>query len=321
MANTLNPVPRIDGNVLARRNELNVLKAVRLFGHLRRSEIGRIVWPHTSARSRRAMVQRTMKRVLAEQWLLERKNLFGTPSFVLSAKGAARLRAEGFDEVSDGYDLAGVRGPQFWHRTVGTHYLIERLKRGHDVFGEHAIYRGWTPVARQVFAKRFDKIPDGIVVVPGPERGFKPSVRLVDWIEVESAYKPKEDLIKLLSLAWQTNDWLAQGDTEFLLDQLVIVYDRTQPHESAILTALDAVRALMRDKFPERDDEEYLNSIILVSADIGYPVTWNGYTERSALDLIKAGPGLAAPAPDPMPRARPRNDHNFAVDFAQSGNS
>src|SRR5688572_15012430 len=90
-----------DNRLVAENNELAVLKAVRDFGHLRRAEIGRAVWP--SSRTQK-MAQRTVARLTARKELVERRDAFGGSSLILSARGAGRLILQSID-AHNGYDL------------------------------------------------------------------------------------------------------------------------------------------------------------------------------------------------------------------------
>lgn len=63
-------------------------------------------------------------------------------------------------------------GPQFCHRMLGTCYLIQRQVRGHTSFGEHLMATGQAPVSVRELECRFQKVPDGLVLLPGAERGY-----------------------------------------------------------------------------------------------------------------------------------------------------
>lgn len=271
-----------DGRLIAEQNELSVLELVRNYGHVRRSEIARAVWPRSSALSARIMAQRTVSRVLAKSQLLERPNALGGVSLVLGARGASRLRDVGID-AQDGLDLSSVAGPQFFHRTLGTRYLIERAAAGARSYGEYALSKGWAPVGRGELIERFSKLPDGIVTVEGPERGYDKSVSAADWLEVESSFKSPEELDRIFSLAWNAGTWLDAGE-RVLLDRVLFVYDARQRHESAILSALG--RYLRTH--PVQNAAEILSSIVLVRCDIGLPLVWKGCTELTAHELLRA---------------------------------
>lgn len=126
-----------DGQLAARENEFGVLLSIGLFGHLRGAEIAMAVWPDSPQESGQKMARRTLKRLMNQHEILERPNGLGGISFVLTKRGAARLKAYG--EFADGYDIQGVQGPTFFHRTLTTAYLVTRQTKGALVMGEYAI--------------------------------------------------------------------------------------------------------------------------------------------------------------------------------------
>lgn len=266
----------VDGRDVADANELSVLKFVRAFGHLRRAEIARAVWPESPHESAKKLCQTTVKRMLEKGLLVERPNSLGSMSLALTGKGAARLKMEDLDANESG-GLTSIGGPQFFHRTVGTCYLLEKAIKGAEVFGEYSIIKGWAPVTRAEFSQQYRKNPDGLIVVGGPERGYAAGVKTVDWVEVESSYKADADLEKIFGIAWQVGTWLDLRET-ILLDRVVFVIDIRQRHEHAILTHL---RRYLKEH-PLDDPERVLSSIVFVRAKITTPLVWKGYEEVTA---------------------------------------
>lgn len=283
MTPPLNQPARLDGRDVAEANELSVLKFVRTFGHLRRSEIALAVWPASSRASAKRMCSTTVKRMLTKGLLVERPNILGSMSLALTGKGAARLKLEAI-EANESGSLSSIAGPQFFHRTVGTCYLLEKARRGAKVFGEYSIIKGWAPVTRAEFSEQYRKNPDGLIVVSGTERGYADHVLTVDWVEVESSYKPDADLEKIFAIAWHTGTWLDLKET-ILLDRVVFVYDMRQKHESAILTHL---RRYLKDN-PLDHPERVLSSIVLVRAKIVTPLVWEGFEEVTAWAALSDG--------------------------------
>jgi hypothetical protein len=280
MPKSASVAPVADGRIAAERNELAVLKTVRRYGHVRRTEIARAVWPKSSAASARLMAQRTVKRLRAKGYLAERPNALGGRSLILSVKGVARLREYGF-EASDGTELSSISGPQFYHRTISTYYLVERGARGHKVMGEYGLSRNVPPVGRAELTERFRKLPDGIVLVPGRERGYDNTITAADWVEVESAFKPDEELARILDIAWKTGSFLNATET-VILDRVVFVYNTKQRHENAILASLR--RYLSTHPVENRD--AILSSIVFARCEIDIPLVFRGYSEVTALDLL-----------------------------------
>lgn len=268
-----------DGRSVADSNDLKVLKVVRLFGHLRRQEIATAVWPASSSKSAYIMAWRTTARLLKAGMLLERPNILGGVSLILGAKGVTRLKDA--DLVSqEGYDLA-FDGPQFFHRTIGTCYLLEKAKTGHEVFGEYGILKGWAPATKDFVRETFNKIPDGLIVYPGEHLGFRSGIRAGDWVEVESAYKPYEELKKALAILTKQPSLNKRGS--LMLNKLVFVYDARQSHENHILRA---VKQFLKEN-PELARDEVLAEIVLAKCFIDPPFVWHGVMERTALELLK----------------------------------
>lgn len=298
-----------DGRSIAESNEVEVLKAVRYFGHLRRTEVARAVWPRSSHRSAYLMAHRTVKRMLAKGYLLERSNTLGGMSLVLASKGVAKLREADIAAV-EGYDMSSISGPQFFHRTVGTCFLIDRSRNDEVVFGEYAVNRNWAPLTLDVLKRHYQKIPDGITVTAGSTRGYAEGFRALDWVEVESAFKPEAELLKIIRLGLRLPEPVPHAQN-LVLDQVVFVYDTRQSHETRILRVL---RAYLREH-PEARDPERLSHIVLARAHIDVPLQWHGVSEHTAWELLNGAtedepdPLAAAPAlPEANPLAAPADD-------------
>jgi len=241
------------------------------------------VWPQSTPASAKKMCATTVTRMLGKGLLVERPNILGSMSLALTGKGAGRLKLEELD-ANEGGSLSSIAGPQFFHRTVGTCYLLEKARRGAEVFGEYSIIKGWAPVTRAEFSEQYRKNPDGLIVVPGTERGYAVNVKTVDWVEVESSYKPDADLEKIFAIAWQVGTWLDLKET-ILLDRVVFVYDIRQKHENSILAHL---RRYLKEN-PLDHPERVLSSIVLVRAKIATPLVWEGFEEVTAWTALSGG--------------------------------
>jgi len=270
----------INGCTVADRNEIEVLKAVRYFGHLRRNEVARAVWPRSSHRSAYLMAQRTVKRMVDKGYLLERANTLGGMSLVLASRGVAKLRECDISAV-EGYDMSSISGPQFFHRTMGTCFLIDRSRNDEMVFGEYAVARNWAPLTTEMLKQQYQKIPDGITVSAGAARGYAEGFRALDWIEVESAFKPEAELLKIIRLGLRLPEPVL-NTPNLVLDQVVFVYDTRQGHEARILRTL---RGYLREH-PEARDPERLSHIVLARAHIDVPMQWHGVSEHTAWELL-----------------------------------
>jgi hypothetical protein len=268
---------------IAEENELGALKLVHLYGHTRRTEIARALWPTASAHMSEKMALRTIGRLTGRKELIERDNILGGLSLVLGKGGAARLRDWGINARAGG-DMSSITGTQFRHRMLGTCYLIERQIQGHSSWGEHAIGSGQAPVSRHELERRWHKLPDGLVLVPAVERGYADGL-VADWIEVEgSSRKPDRELRRILALAWEAGAWLDDAHTA-MLDRVVFVYDRRHSHETRITTALQQYM-LAR---PPAEPSLLLSSIVAARCQIRNPLVWCGYEEVDGNTLLGSG--------------------------------
>lgn len=278
------PIPKhptpTDGRKVADQNELSVLKAVRHFGHLRRPEIATAVWPSSSNKSAYSMAIRTIRRMLDKGQLLVKVNSLGGESLVLASKGVARLREEDI-LAQEGYELA-FNGPQFFHRTLGTNYLLERARKGDSIFGEFALLKGWAPIDKDYVRDRFKKIPDGLICYSGKSAGIADGSNVADWVEVESAFKPYEEVKKALSLLTKSSQLTADG--QLLLNKLVFVYDSRQKHEKQLLRY---IRKFLQEN-PQVEPELVLNEIVFAECFVDYPFAWHGVAEDTALSKLRA---------------------------------
>jgi hypothetical protein len=274
------PPLRPDNRLVACQNDFAVLKLIHEFGHLRRSEIGRGVWPRSPPTYALKITRRVVRRLLERRLLLERLNGLGGHSLVLSSRGAHRLQE--IDVIAqNGYDLSNVLGPQFFHRTLGTCYLIERASLGEKVYGEYSIITGRGLIGRGELSQRFGKIPDGLITVPGSTRGLDASLRAADWLEVESSYKRGADLDRIFRTLYRVGQFLDLRET-VVLDRVLFLYNATQRHERMLLAH---IQRYLREH-PVANAEAILDSLVFVSCDIGLPLVFRGYTERTALELL-----------------------------------
>jgi len=220
---------RRDGNVIALENEERVLLALARFGHLRCSEVGAFAWPASPPASATEMARRTTRRLVERGELVARTNALGGTSFVLTSSGAAHCNSAFGTHASDGYDIQGVRGGTFWHRTLATAYLAYRYRQGAEVWGEYSIARGWAPMRVEALRYQFGKIPDGIVRRPRAEllaSGLTEDTYAYDWVEVESTYKPDAELLRAVLVTQHLETEFAGG----MLHRLVFAFDAAERH-------------------------------------------------------------------------------------------
>jgi hypothetical protein len=227
------------------------------------------------------MTQRTVKRLLTNGLLSERPNSLGGISLFLTTGGVKHLRLYGFD-AQTGYDLSSISGAQFYHRTLGTAYLVERAASGHTALGEYSLFRTSSKFRYGALAEHFNKRPDGLVLVPGETRGYEKGVLAADWIEVEAGFKPKDELGRILAIAWKAGCFLDAAET-VILDRVVFVYNKEQDHERYIRAAL---RAYL-NAHPIQPNSDVLRSIVFARCDVTLPLVYHGHEEITAADLLQ----------------------------------
>ena len=272
------------------QNELSFLNLVHRYGHIRHPDLGRALWPNSTRRTVKALTGRLAARLLESKQVIRTVNPLGSYSYLLTAVGANRLGLSLEDDVRSGRNVTSVAGTQFFHRALGTRYLIEREITGAVSCGEYAVYRGLGGLTREYFAKRFKKVPDGLVFVPGHERGHDADVILVDWVEVENFYKPPAERNKILALSSQLGTWLDR-DRKILLDRIVIVHSVLNSHQGSLMKG---IARYVRDH--EIRNPDILSAIMIAECDVGLPFVWRGFEEHSWLYLRRSLPNLESQA-------------------------
>lgn len=267
-----------DGNLRALQNFEQLLLALRNFGHLRLSEIARMVWPHSPVPSAEEMARRTLRRAHQLGLVLSRHNALGGRSFILTAKGAAEVKRRWDLRAAAGYDIQSVMGATFRHRTLATAYLAERSAQGHRVWGEHALNKGWGPISREVLIDNFHKFPDGLIAVCPETRGYDSEFTIIDWIEVESSYKSADALERVLAVAWR----LGTAIDTAIIDRLVLVYDGNAQHEKRIIRAAMQLAAA----HSEGDNQAVFESIDLARCSITLPLRLRHIETVSLMDAV-----------------------------------
>lgn len=276
-----------NNHIRAHRNELAVLTLLHRYGHVRQTDIGRAVWPKSAITTAKSMTARTLARLMKSKQVFRMGNPLGGYSYLLTWIGANRVGLSLEDDVRSGRGITSVTGPHFIHRTLGTRYLIEKEADGLTAYGEYAIYRGLAGLNRDTFTKPFKKIPDGLVLVNGTVRGLDPGITAVDWVEVESYYKPPVERRKIIALCEKFGTWIDR-DRKLLLDRIVFVYSSMNAHEPSLLSGIDSYVREHKITNPQ-----ILSKIVLARCDIRPPFIWVGYTEVSWLQMQRMGlPGL-----------------------------
>ena len=281
----------IDGRTVAQENEMKILRSLRYFGHLRRQEVARLVWPRSSHKSAYLMALRTLKRMRESQYIFERDNLFRETSVALGSKGVARL-AELQMSAQPGYAMA-FTGAQFFHRTLSNNYLIDRARIGARVWPEYGLLAGYGKVTSDWFKSAANKVPDGVVELTLQDVGITAGHFAIEWIEVESAFKSRKELNKIFDVSRSLGGFISpkknvemfQAEGRFFdvfVDRLVFVYDTRAGHEKNILKAL-------KDYAKEHgltNDQEWLQRIVFARCYLDLPFAWHGYEEVTAAQLL-----------------------------------
>lgn len=274
------PIPynptKVSGKLVARENELKVLRALHLFGHLRRIEVAQFVWPFSSLASSKIMCSTTVKRMIDARLILERPNSLGGKSLVLGSAGAAALQNEGI-ESDAGYDLTSVTGPQFWHRTLGTSFLVNKASQGVLAYGEHFLAREKGALNRLSLIKTFEKAPDGLLLRP---HGVNAS--WVDWVEVESSAKDNSEIFKMFNILNFTHGKPFGESKSYKVGKLYIVYDVRQPHERTLTSALQRYLVENQGKI----QPHFLDHIVFVRSDLDFPLIVNGFEELTIKQIL-----------------------------------
>lgn len=278
MPQALNPTVE-NGRNIAHKNEISVLKAIHHFGHLRRTEIATLVWVKSPLKSAYIMAGRSIKRMLDSKFIIARANSLGGTSYILAPKGVKLLKDENIT-ASEGYDLA-FDGPTFYHRTLGTCYLSQKVKEGSSVYGEYAILKDWAPLKIDFSKQEFKKVPDGLIVYPGSNVGWSDQYKAVDWLEVESAFKAYEEVEKAFSIFLK--DPALDKTGTYLLNRLIFLADSNKRHHLRIVKYLTK---FLKER-PSLDPNSFLDNVLVAMANIDIPLSWKGYKEYTIRELIQ----------------------------------
>lgn len=258
------------------QNLTRVLKGLHHFGYMRYAELARLVWPMSSAASRQANGSRFFKQLCEEKIIYRGLNSIGTYSYAITGKGAREVRKLISSPAFDGSRIAGFMGLEVYHRTLGTAWLVEQLIAGHEVLSEYAINSLAGEITRPKLNKRWDKLPDGLVLREVCDEAGQLLHYNVDWLEVESSYKSPAQRERLMEMAWSLGKQLLPN-TPYFLDRIVFVYASTSKHEAALVRS--AVAKFKATRHQIDDPKSLLGSIVLASADASLPLRIRGFSE------------------------------------------
>lgn len=287
-----NPHAQADANLY------RALVGVHLFGHIRHAELARLVWPAASPDTRSKAASRFFKKLVGMKYLVKRLNSMGTFSYVLGLRGAMYVGRQLKEGSREGTRISGVQGRGFFHRTLGTAWMVEQLLSGKDVYPEFAVNSSRYDIARQALAQRWGKLPDGLVLREEKDENGNVLHYLVDWLEVESTHKGLKERSRVMDLIWVLGRPLLEGKP-YYLDRLVLLYTEDSGHEAMLVQS--AITRWRQDGHQIDDPKALLGSVILVAADVAAPLSIRGFREQDLYTLMQRSdllPELSKPLSD-----------------------
>lgn len=215
-------MPYQNGRVIARENEIRILRGLHRFGWLRTRDLAVLVWldwsrnpvgapnlaPVEPTASALRMAQRTLRRMLAKRLLLCNQAPDGATIYALAEGGVRVLEQLGIASRS-GKDLVRNASAAYYrHRSVSNQIAIAAIVHGFRVSTEREVAQAiWLGGESGIAGKR----PDVLLRC----------AETVWWVEVEKSRKNANDYAKLL--AWLGNvlqDALRIGASSLLGSQL-----------------------------------------------------------------------------------------------------
>lgn len=196
-----------DGRILARKNELNILRALHRFGWLRSRDLAVLIWqvwrsqppksgpslaPRVPTHSGLRMAQRTLRRMRDRRLVLTAQAPDGSVIYSISESGARLLQRLGVAARSGKDMVRRYSGQHYLHRCISNEIAIGGIVEGYRVASEREISQGlWIGGQAGIHGKRPDALlRDG---------------RKVYWVEVERSRRKSADYQKLL--AWLQRLW------------------------------------------------------------------------------------------------------------------
>lgn len=196
---------KLDGQLMAQRNDLQLLKALHKFGWLRTRDIALVIWMHskrprgefqitpiTITPSALRMAQRTLARLRHDHKVIRVQAPDSSWIYGLSEAGARQLIGHGIPAKS-GKDLVRrVSLSYYHHRRLANEISILAKLQGYRVNSELEIAAGqWLGGLGGVKGKKAD-----VVIRDG---------KLVWWVEVERSRRNQRDYSKLI--CWLNAMW------------------------------------------------------------------------------------------------------------------
>lgn len=194
-----------DGRVVARKNEIRVLRALRRFGWLRTRDLAALVWQRWSARAPASdprlgppiataaglrMAQRTLGRLWEKHQVLRGRGPDGSVIYTLAEAGARTLQQFGIAAVSGKDLMRRFSIGHYRHRCISTEIAIGAITRGFRVCTEREIFQGLWLGGQQGFGgKRPDVLVRSdsafwLIEVQRSRMNAKDYARLLQWLDV-----------------------------------------------------------------------------------------------------------------------------------------
>jgi hypothetical protein len=262
-----------------------ILKLVAAYRQLGVEEIARGVWPGCAPKTAERRAERGVAQLVAAGHLLQMENAYSSSSLILSPRGAASLRLDGF-ECRHGVRL-DLGGHQFFRRWLVAQYLIDRSIQGRGARHKCWLMTGRPPIRRSELTERLGLPPDGIVLMPKLESSSMRKYTL-DWVRVVSSRVPARELDRMSSVASHSGSWIDSFHS-VQLDRVVLVC--TADHGRITNTLRQYLLAHLQPGGTP------LN-IVLVRCRTDIPLKWRGYEEIDAQRLLAADQ-CASPSTSP----------------------
>jgi hypothetical protein len=189
-----------DGRVLARENEIKILRSLHRFGWLRTRDLAVLVWQRWKNRPESAcpnllqaeptqsglrMAQRTLKRMKSRCLVLDALAPDGSVIYTLAEAGVRVLSHLGLAAASGKDLIRGVSAGYFRHRCIANAIAITAIIQGYRVSTEREIARGlWMGKANGYGGKK----PD--VLIRHDKSAW--------WVEVEKSRKNAKEYANLV---------------------------------------------------------------------------------------------------------------------------
>jgi hypothetical protein len=276
--------------LVAHKNEISLLALIHKFGHLRRDDIARALWPSSSATTARSMALKTIHRLIKARQLKATPNILGSYSYLLSWIGGNRLEMAGVDGAWKARQNLSVADRGFFHRALATRYLIEQQAAGYEVLGVHAIRRGLYGLKLNQLRDLFGATPDGLLFSKGTDRGLGPDTTTVAWVTVDSLYKPPAEIRKILEFTTKPDTWIDPAK-KLLLDRVIFVQSTLNPHSLSLGNAIGSF--VLENKL---SDPGVLSRIAIATCAVNRSCKWHGFVQQTWQQL-QEGTYLSCGAP------------------------